>query len=59
MSMAKELGDGVVEQTTEAAFKLMPDITAAMKKLTELKGCGPATASGVCPSLLVSTSHAR
>ncbi|KAF1922057.1 hypothetical protein BDU57DRAFT_70503 [Ampelomyces quisqualis] len=34
-----------VQETTLAAFELLPDVTKALKVLTDLKGIGPATAS--------------
>ncbi|KAG8433390.1 hypothetical protein GDO86_017608 [Hymenochirus boettgeri] len=39
--------DGVVESCTGKAFQLLPDISAAIGELCQLKGIGPATASAV------------
>uniref|UniRef100_A0A2D4HI12 Uncharacterized protein n=1 Tax=Micrurus lemniscatus lemniscatus TaxID=129467 RepID=A0A2D4HI12_MICLE len=36
----------MVEEHTRKAFHLLPDVEAAVKELNELKGIGPATASG-------------
>ncbi|XP_012825517.2 uncharacterized protein LOC100145131 isoform X1 [Xenopus tropicalis] len=39
--------DGAVETCTEKAFKLLPEVSAAINELCQLKGIGPATASAV------------
>uniref|UniRef100_A0A670ZIT2 Uncharacterized protein n=1 Tax=Pseudonaja textilis TaxID=8673 RepID=A0A670ZIT2_PSETE len=36
----------MVEEHTRKAFQRLPDVEAAVKELSELKGVGPATASG-------------
>lgn len=36
-----------VESCTRKAFKLLPDVSAAIQELTKLKAVGPATASGM------------
>ncbi|OCT64492.1 hypothetical protein XELAEV_18045590mg [Xenopus laevis] len=37
--------DGAVETCTGKAFELLPDVSAAINELCQLKGIGPATAS--------------
>ncbi|XP_041431807.1 uncharacterized protein LOC121397877 [Xenopus laevis] len=39
--------DGAVETCTGKAFELLPDVSAAINELCQLKGIGPATASAV------------
>ncbi|XP_053551200.1 uncharacterized protein LOC128642454 [Bombina bombina] len=39
--------EGVVESCTAKAFQLLPDVSAAITELCQLKGIGPATASAV------------
>ncbi|KAK3726646.1 hypothetical protein QZH41_012278 [Actinostola sp. cb2023] len=36
-----------ITENTTLAFKQLPDVEKAIKKLSELKGVGPATASGI------------
>lgn len=38
-----------VKQATQKAFKKLPNLSSAITALTNLKGIGPATASGTCP----------
>lgn len=38
--------EDVIENTTQG-FKYLPEVEKAVKKLSELKGVGPATASGM------------
>jgi hypothetical protein len=38
--------DEQVKSITEKAFELYPDLKSSLKMLTELKGIGPAAASG-------------
>lgn len=37
-----------VEKCSRKAFRLLPDVKAAIAELSYLKGVGPATASGEC-----------
>lgn len=46
MALAQSNSAQEVEECTRAGFALLPDAVAASKKLCELKGIGPATASG-------------
>ncbi|KAM4631787.1 uncharacterized protein O3C94_018376 [Discoglossus pictus] len=39
--------EATVESCTSKAFKLLPDISAAINELCQLKGIGPATASAI------------
>jgi endonuclease III len=52
VALAGSNEDNVVKTTSQEAFSLLPDVKAAMNKLCELKGIGPATASGTYAVLL-------
>jgi hypothetical protein len=45
LALVQSNSANVIQDTTKAAFKVLPDIIAALKVLVALKGIGPATAS--------------
>ena len=46
MQLVESNKKDAVETISKSAFRLLPDVKAAVKELTVLKGVGPATASG-------------
>lgn len=47
MNLIKSNTAETVTEVTTLGFEYLPDIEKAIKKLSELKGVGPATASGL------------
>lgn len=47
VALATSNSEATVEKVTTEAFRLLPNVKAASKALCDLKGIGPATASGV------------